>query len=295
MSWKTAVAVGALRGCAWLPLPLLHAAGYGAGVLLWLIPNNQRRIAAVNLKVCLPELSAPARRRLLRRCLIETSKAVLEMGPLWLWNGRRTLRLVHGVENEAAWHQALQERRGAIAITPHLGSWEMAGLYLSSRTPLTILYRPSRLGDAVDRLICQGRGRLGARLVPTTSQGVRRLLRALNSGTALGILPDQDPGPNGGVYAPFFGQPANTMVLLSRLASKHCTPVFLLYAERLRRGRGYRLHFERLPDKVSQAASPEAAAALNQAIEQAIRRCPEQYLWSYKRFKRPPPDRPSLY
>lgn len=295
MSWKTAFAVGALRGCAALPLSLLHAGGVVIGVLLWLLPNNQRRIAAINLRVCLPELGAAARRRLLRRSLIETSKTILELGPLLLWNGERALRLVQKVTNEAAWDSALAEGRGAIAITPHLGAWEMAGLYLSSHGPLTTLYRPSRLGAALDRLISAGRGRLGARLVPTTGRGVRQLLEALNNGTALGILPDQDPGPEGGIYVPFFGQPANTMVLLSRLAGKRHTPVFLLYAERLSRGRGYRLHYERLPDAVCQPDLASATAALNAAIEQAIRRRPEQYLWSYKRFKRRPPGWTPLY
>ncbi len=295
MSWKTALAIGALRGCARLPLPLLHAAGVGVGMLLWLLPNNQRRVAAINLRVCLPELSASGHRRLLRRSLIETSKTVLELGPLLLWNGQRALRLVRAVANEAAWDSALAEGRGAIAITPHLGAWEMAGLYLSSRGPLTTLYRPSRLGSALDQLISQRRGRLGARLVPTTSRGVRQLLEGLHNGTALGILPDQDPGPEGGLYVPFFGQPTNTMVLLSRLASKRHTPVFLLYAERLSRGRGYRLHYQRLPDAVSQADLETSAATLNAAIEQAIRRRPEQYLWSYKRFKRRPPGWAPLY
>lgn len=295
MSWKAALSAGALRGCAWLPLPLLHALGTVIGTLLWLLPNGQRRIAAINLRVCLPELDVAARRRLLRRSLIETSKTILELGPLWLWDSQRLLRLVHGVDNEDAWQAALAEGRGAIAITPHLGAWEMAGLYLSSRGPLTTLYRPNRLGAAVNESIRRGRGRLGARLVPTTPQGVRQLVRHLNAGSALGILPDQDPGADGGIYVPFFGQPTNTMVLLSRLARKRQSPVLLLYAERLARGRGYRLHFERLPAAVSQATLETSATALNAAIERAIRRHPEQYLWSYKRFKRRPPGWPPLY
>lgn len=295
MSRKTALAAGALRAAAHLPLPLLHGFGSLIGRLLSWLPNDQRRIATVNLRACLPDLDARERRRLLRRSLIESSKTVLELGPLWLWDGERVLDKVRAVDNEAGWHDDLAAGRGAIAITPHLGAWEVAGLYLSSRCRLTTLYRPSKLGPQADALIQAGRGRLGAQLVPTDTQGVRQLLKALHTGGALGILPDQDPGDEGGVYAPFFGQPANTMVLLSRLAIRTGAPVWLLYAERLARGRGYHLHFERLPEAVNRAPLQDSVAALNQAVEQAIRRQPSQYLWSYKRFKRRPPGWPPIY
>ena len=295
MSYKAALAVGALRATAHLPLPLLHGIATLIGRLLWWLPNDQRRFAAINLARCLPELDTDARRRLLRRNLAETAKTLLELGPLWLWDGERVLGLIRGVDGEAGWQAALDEGRGAIAITPHLGAWEVAGLYLSSRCRLTTLYRPSRLGARADELIRTGRGRLGAQLVATDTRGVRRLLQALRDGRAVGILPDQDPGDEGGRFAPFFGHPANTMLLLSRLAMRSGAPVFLLYAERLPRGRGYRLHFQRLPGAIGREPLDDSLAALNGAVEQAIRRRPEQYLWSYRRFKRQPPGHPPFY
>ncbi len=121
------------------------------------------------------------------------------------------------------------------------------------------------------------------------------MLQTLRAGNAVGILPDQDPGDEGGQFAPFFGHPANTMVLLSKLAIRSGAPVFLLYAERLSRGRGYQLHFERLPDAVGHEPLADSLAALNRTLEQAIRHHPEQYLWSYKRFKRQPPGHPPVY
>lgn len=285
--------VGLLRCLARLPLPLVHELATAIGWLLWLVPNDQRRIAAINIELCFPGWNESARRRLLRRNLVETSKCMLELGPLWLWSGERIKRLIRGVEGEEAMHAAVAEGRGAIAITPHLGAWEMAGLYVSSHYPITTLYRPSRLG--IDDLIRFGREKLGAHTVPTDRRGVRSLFETLRQGRVLGILPDQDPGPEGGLFAPFFGQPANTMVLLSRLATRNHSPVFLVYAERLPWGRGYRLHVERLPAAVSEGSLEASVATLNAAVENAIRRRPEQYLWTYKRFKTRPAGEPKLY
>lgn len=286
---------GLLRLIAALPLPLIHAIGAVLGGLLGQVPNAVRQIADRNLTLCFPEAPPKARNRLLRRNLIETGKSFLELGPLWCWPGQRVLALVQAsVTGESELAAAVHRKQGAILLTPHLGAWEMAGLYYSSRYPLTILYRPSRVG--LDELSRQGRGRLGGRVVATDTAGIRALLAALRNGEVLGILPDQDPGDEGGgVFAPFFGIAADTMTLVSRLARKTGAPVFLTWAERLPRGRGFTLHLRTLPD-VTIASSLEASvAALNQGVEAAVRSLPAQYLWAYKRFKTRPPGQPKLY
>ncbi|MBK7542656.1 MAG: lysophospholipid acyltransferase family protein [Candidatus Competibacteraceae bacterium] len=283
-----------LRLSALLPLPLAHGIGAWLGWLLWLIPQNApRKLSARNLSLCFPEASPAERDALLRQNLQETGKLLLELGPLWLWRGERALGLVRGsVAGEEALADAVREKRGAILLTPHLGSWEMVGLYYSSRHPLTILYRPSRLG--LDELSRQGRGRLGGKLVATDTSGVRALLASLRVGEVLGILPDQDPGEEGGVFAPFFGIPANTMTLVSRLALKSQVPIFLTWAERLPRGRGFILHLRVLPEVTAAGSLAESVAALNRGVEAAVRSLPTQYLWSYKRFKTRPPSAPEL-
>lgn len=291
---RRAAITGLLRLTSLLPLPLTHAIGVWVGGLLWWIPNDLRRIASRNLVLTFPEMPVADRERLLRRNLWETGKLLLELGPLWLWRGERVLALVRGaVAGEEALIDTVRRRRGAILLTPHLGAWEMAGLYYSSRHPLTILYRPSRLG--LDELSVRGRGRLGGKVVATDARGVRSLLTALRDGEILGILPDQDPGDEGGVFAPFFGISASTMTLVSRLTRNTGAPVFLTWAERLPRGRGFALHLRALPEVTAAGSLEESAAALNRGVEAAVRSLPAQYLWAYKRFKTRPPGESKLY
>ena len=291
---RRALLTGLLRLTARLPLPVAHAIGATLGWLLWRVPNDPRRIAARNLVLVFPDMPVADRNRLLRQNLMETGKLLLELGPLWLWPGARVLALAREpVVGEDALAAAARQKRGAILLTPHLGAWEMAGLYYSSRHPLTILYRPSRLG--FDELSRQGRGRLGGKVVATDARGVRTLLTSLRNGEILGILPDQDPGDEGGVFAPFFGIAASTMTLVSRLALKTGVPVFLTWAERLPRGRGYALHLWTLPEVTAAASLEASVAALNRGVEAAVRTLPAQYLWAYKRFKTQPPGEAKLY
>ncbi|MDG4552183.1 MAG: lysophospholipid acyltransferase family protein [Candidatus Contendobacter sp.] len=291
---RRALLTGLLRLTARLSLPVAHASGAALGWLLGRIPNPMRRVAARNLALAFPEMAVAARVRLLRDNLVETGKLVLELGPLWLWPGARVLALAQGAAaGEEALAEAARRKRGAILLTPHLGAWEMAGLYYSSRYPLTILYRPSRLG--LDELSVRGRGRLGGQVVATDARGVRALLTALRHGEILGILPDQDPGLESSVFAPFFGIAASTMTLVSRLALKTGVPVFLTWAERLPRGRGYVLHLWALPEVTAAATLETSVAALNRGVEAAVRTLPAQYLWIYKRFKTRPPGESKLY
>ncbi|MCB1778114.1 MAG: lysophospholipid acyltransferase family protein [Candidatus Competibacteraceae bacterium] len=293
---------GLLRLIASLPLLWTHRLGAFCGWLLWRMPNNRsRQITQRNLALCFPEKPLAERHRLLRQSLLESGKGLLELGPLWLWPRERVLQLVQRTRaDEETLAGAVNHKRGVILITPHLGCWEMAGLYYSSRYPMTILYRPGRCAE-FDVLSCRGRSRMGGRVVATSAQGLRALLKALQCGEMLGILPDQDLGSDDGeeiagrVFAPFFGIAASTMTLVSRLARKTGALVLLTWAERLPRGQGYSLHLCALPEIVEAATLTESVAALNQGVEAAVRTLPEQYLWAYRRFRTRPPGEARIY
>jgi KDO2-lipid IV(A) lauroyltransferase len=127
----------------------------------------------------------------------------------------------------------------------------------------------------------EGRQRWQVALAPTSLRGVRMLYRELGKGGSVGLLPDQAPGAGEGAWADFFGRPAYTMTLVTRLQRATGAAVFMGYAERLAGGRGFQLYVAELP------AAQLDEAALNRAIETLVRRCPAQYLWSYNRYKVP--------
>ena len=277
-----------------MTLPQAHRLGSLIGHALYLLPNTLRRTTAINLALCFPELTPQQRRDLLRRNLIEMGKSAAEAGPLWLWPGHKVIDAVVLGTGMAEFMRHLAEKRGAIIAAPHLGSWEVVGLYLSALHPMTSLYRPPHQ-RALEPTIRHGRERLGARLVPTTTQGVRALSRALHHQELVGILPDQDPGKDNGLFAPFFGQAANTITLLSKLAIKTGTPVFFVYAERLAHGRGYRLHCLKGDQRLQHAPLAQSVTLLNEQVEHCVRALPEQYQWGYKRFKTRPEGGARLY
>ncbi len=276
------------------PLPIAHVIGSIIGYSLATFPNKSRKVTQTNIQLCFPELSTFHQQQLVKKSLIEMGKSMAEMGYLWLRPKAQCLKLIHRVSGKEHLISAMAQNRGAIIAAPHLGSWELIGLYCSESFPMTILYRPPRLHQ-LDEMVRTARQKNGAKLVPTTTKGVKSLYKALANGELIGILPDQDPGKNGGIFAPFFNIQTNTMQLLSRLAIKNHTPVIFCYAERMPKGKGFHLHFIPASQKTSDKEPNTAATHLNADIEKCIRQLPEQYQWSYKRFRSRPEGENKIY
>jgi len=280
-------------------VPLSVAQHFGAflGRLMYLIPNKQRHIARTNIALCLPELEPQVQQRLLQSSLIENSKILAEMPGILSGRYQRwTSAITPGVGAELL-EKAMAKGRGVIAIGPHQGNWEIGLQHLSSLVELTSPYRAPKL-DFLDDWMKQGRGRGGAKLVEATPGGVKALYAALRKGNVVAMLADQQPkaaGKHGSVYAPFFDNPALTMVLASRLACKTEAPVLFFFMERLPRATGYRMNWFAAPSEIYNKDPVLSATALNQGLEQCIQQCPEQYLWTYKRFDRQPDGHRSPY
>ena len=279
---------------AFLPLPLSHAIGSLTGTALAGLPGRTRDVVRTNIDLCFPERPAGERRRLVNTCLRETGKTIMESGALWLRPAKMALRLIRDVDGLEHVEAAQAQGHGIILATPHLGAWEAAGLYCASRYDITCLYRPLRM-QALEDLVRNARNRAGGNYVPATAQGIRTLYKTLAENRAVAMLPDQEPQAGTGLFAPFFGISAYTMVFLSRLTIKTGAPIVFVWSERLSFGRGYRLHFRPAVEGASADDLATSVAAINRTVENMIRERPEQYQWSYRRFRTRPEGEPAVY
>jgi len=277
------------RFVALLPLRAVHALGAALARVAFALSARERRRLDENLK------RAGYHDLGIRRAAVaEAGKTVLEMPWLWARCPEEVVALVRRVEGEACVIQALAENKGIIYLTPHLGCFEVAAQFAAAHATITVMYRPPRQG-ILEPLLRAGRARGGLQLATADMAGVMKLLKALRSGQWVGILPDQVPSRGEGEWVEFFGHPAYTMTLVPRLQKSTGAAVVLAFCERLPRGEGYAIHLEPLPPALP---GESAARRINRALEALIRRCPEQYLWSYNRYKVPrgvaPPQEPAI-
>jgi lauroyl/myristoyl acyltransferase len=193
-----------------------------------------------------PHLSAKDKIRLRNRCLREFGKTYLEIAYIWLRPAQEVLGLIREVRGAELLERG--DGRGLIVLSPHLGAWEVAGMHLVAQGPTTIFYKPQKY---LDDLIVAARQRGGATLAPITARGIRALVQGLSNGEYAGILPDQEPrADKGAAFAPLFGIPAWTMVLVNRLARKSGARVIFMFAERLPRSAGFTIHCLPAPDGI---------------------------------------------
>lgn len=268
---------------AQLPLSWLHRIGAALGRSVVVLSPVYRRHLRQNLRQ-----AGVSDRVSVGRAAAEAGKGVLELPYLWL----RPANDILSRTQTANWELVTAARargRGIIFLTPHLGCFEVTAQYfavnLKDGAPITVLYRPPR--KAALRPIFEGvRARGNLKLAPADLGGVRRMVRALRHGEAVGLLPDQVPTRGEGVWAPFFGKAAYTMRLPAKLREITDATILLAYGERLSHARGWVIHL--LPFERSLDGPPEfQAAQINAAMESLIKLCPEQYFWGYNRYKVP--------
>jgi KDO2-lipid IV(A) lauroyltransferase len=270
-----------------LPLSWLHLLGSGLGRLLMLVPNRARDTTLKNLRTCFPDLDNHQLDALARESLEHTACTALEMGKAWMQPIARTVALTVATEGVAEYREALASGKGVILLAPHLSNWEIFGFYAVDGVPATFMYQPPRRAY-IDRLLQEVRSRSGVRMAPTNRKGVAQVLGALQRGELVGILPDQVPPDGSGDFAPFFGEPAFTMTLISKLAQRTGAEVFCGFGQRLPRGAGFKAIFRRADKAIGSSEPSESLRGLNRSVEQVVTMAPSQYQWEYKRFRRRP-------
>ncbi|MDF2939766.1 MAG: hypothetical protein K0R66_408 [Gammaproteobacteria bacterium] len=296
LSFKDKVFLGLLRTIAKLSLANVHRLADCVYLISKVLPFRFKKVIATHIKLCFPELSPIEQSKLIKESIRQTLYCLAEMPFIWFSKPDKVLKYVKQVSGEDLIMQATHSGKNVIVLAPHLGSWEMYGLYGSALYPSAGLYKPRKKAyqEVIIREARERRGKVS--MFPTTASGVKALYRALADKKWVGMLPDHDPGKNGGVYVPFFGISANTMTLAARLANKAEDPaIFLGYAERLARSEGFHIHFVPASQGILSEDLSQAAAAMNKDIEACIRHIPAQYEWSYKRFRRRPNNEASFY
>lgn len=295
-SLKGILAVMALGLLALLPLKMAQGFGRFLGKRMMKQRNNNRmfRITQSNIKLCFPELSEQEQENLIQESLQQTGQSFAEMGMSWLWPVQKTLKKINMVHNEILIEEGLSAGKGVIIIAPHIGNWEVLNLYLSNRYTFTAMYKPPKQ-KRLDKLIRRMRARLGTDMAPANVHGVRKVMKALKRCEMVGILPDQEPEPQGGIYADFFGTPALTMKLVPQLAAQTGAPVICGYARRLPDAKGFDIYFSEADADINSKDTQLATSALNRSVERCVRELPAQYQWEYKRFNSRPEGSAKVY
>ncbi|QMT30395.1 lysophospholipid acyltransferase family protein [Alysiella filiformis] len=278
---------------AHIPLPILHILGNVLGCVMYAFATAERKRIRQHLRIA----QLPSNNKMVLRVCQETVKSGLELPLAFFRQPEHIVSLFKQVHGWQHIEHALKNQQGLLLITPHIGSYDLAGRYISEHLPfpLTAMYKPPKI-KALDKIMQAGRVRGKGKTAPTSLQGVKQIMKALRAGEATIVLPDHVPNPQDGgegVWVDFFGQSAYTMTLAGKLANMNNVQTLFFVGERLPQGKGFALHIEPLSGSLNGEKSHDARL-MNDNVAHWVKRFPQQYLFAYNRYKHPwgAPNRP---
>jgi len=273
-----------------LPTPALGRLGEAFGLLLYALAASRRRIGAINLRLCFPELPERARHRLLQAHFRALGRASLLEAVSW-WGGREEVERLVRLEGEE--HFQAHVGQPLILLTPHFVGLNLGGVRLTL-LPHRFASMYSRIRNPyLDRMVRHARSRFGQTVLVSRHEGIKPALRAIRAGMPFYYLPDQDFGQRDAIFVPFFGVPAATVTALPRLA--RITGAKVVPCIVRQEGTGYVARLLPAWEDFPSDDVESDTRRMNAFIEEQVRQMPEQYFWLHRRFKTRPAGEPSLY
>src|SRR6266403_968741 len=260
---------GFSRALGALPMPAALAVGRGLGTAAHALLATPRRLAVAHMGLAFPELDLATRRRLVRATFRHAGQAFAELSLFETILRRPDYVRLEGAE---ALDAALAEGRGAIAVTGHVGNWELLAAWAAAiGYPITGVVR--RVNDLrFHSLIVRFRAAAGVEiLVRDDPRFVAAVGDALRRNRVVAMLIDQDT------------RGAGVLALRARV------PVVAAFIERRPEG-GHLVRVAPVPAELPRGREGvrELTARLTAAIEAQIRRSPAEWVWWHERWRKQP-------
>jgi KDO2-lipid IV(A) lauroyltransferase len=272
----------AARAPQWLG----YAAAAAVGRLYCRCSPWRRECGLRFLRAAYPDRPAAELQRLARRATGNVFKVPIDMAKLTrlLARGGDVRSVV-----DAAPLDGLLPPAPFLAVTAHIGSWEMAAVTMAKRVGTAHSVARTFKNPLLQRWILQNRERGGLHVHPRRG-GVRQLAAGVAAG-AVGLQVVDQHQRLRGVMAPFFGRLASCERAAATLALRRGYPIVVGGAIRI--GGGFRFRMVAAPPFVPADTGNRVAdlqrtvAQINERLEWLIRGAPEQYLWIHDRYRVP--------
>lgn len=288
--WPTWLLVGIAWLIARLPLRILARLADVLGAAAYTIGRSRRQITHTNLRLCFPEMSDTEREALARKSFTHTAMSLLESTTVWL-NPKRDFAARTEIHDRERLEGLRAQGQGVILLGGHFSALDVMGPALKA-LDIDTIYRENK-NPVWEWLQVRGRSRYFGAVIERSD--ARTILRRLKQGRVIWYAADQDYGPKRSVFAPFFGIPTASIAATAKLARFNDSPVLLGSNFRDLTTLTWHCYANEPLSNFPSGDDVADATAINQAIEEAILRHPEQYLWMHRRFKTRPEGESSFY
>ena len=289
--WLSWVIVAVLYCLAWLPMGKKHQIAERLGGFAYRKMKSRTKVAEKNIKVCFPELSEAEQEKIVLESFVSTAEGFFEMLQLW-WRDVTPYLDTMTVIGKEHLLDAQSRGTGVLLIGGHFGVIDMTLPLVGTQLKRAgYMYRPNN-NPVIDWMIESGRNR-NFEIQPFHKRQLKDMIDFIKDGGEVWYAPDQDFGQKCDVFVPFFGTVAGCISTPSWIARESGATVLHVAPFRLPDSR-YEVVFSPVFEGFGEDPEKDARD-WNAALEAAIRRHPEQYLWLHKRFKTRPEGVAKVY
>jgi len=290
---------GMLHVLSLIPDFLLYPIGIAIGFIGYCLDRRHIPIGMKNLAIAFPERSEAEHRRILRASYINLGRGGAELVRLGGFFSQRLKRRVE-YHRFDYWDEVMARHpgRGLLILSAHFGNFELlAAGHAMHGFQINLVHHTQRFlaGDALITFI---RERAGVEIIRKHA-AARAVLKALRRNETVGIPFDQNAKRSEAIFVPFFNEPAATTSGLARLAAISGAPVVPAFIVREPDMRSHRIEIQ---DEVPVQRSGDATADIEEntqrfvkVVEDMVRRYPEQFLWTHRRYRTRPRGMAPLY
>ncbi len=277
----------------WLPRNWIMTIGGLIGDQMYRRNAKRRRIAEINIRLCFPHLSESQQQQMVKTHFRCYGRGLADMGLVMLGSLRRIKQYSEVIGLEEL--KQLQQTRKIIFVSYHTTNLDMDGLSALSEIDMVSMMKRDK-NPLLNWFLHRSRTRHQKALIFMRDQGLRGVIKGMNSGKLCHIIPDEDFGDGKHtIFAPFFGQQRSTLNTVSRLA-KMTDAVVMLSTCRLMPETGrYQTTISPPLDNFPAGDYVADATNMHQAMEKLLHDAPAQYMWTFRWFRTQPGGKPSPY
>ena len=266
-----------------LPFGVLYAiSDFGFFILYYLI-KYRRKVVMENMKNSFPQKSVKELQELEKKFYRYLCDLIVEnIKSVTISKAQALARCK--ILDLTLFEKLYAENKNIILVLGHYGNWEWAATSFSLQTnyQLNVIYRPLSNSN-FDRFMYKVRGRFGSKLI-AMNDIYKEMLKSKNHLSATAFVADQTPSPEKAYWTNFLEQSTPIFWGTEKIARKLNYPIVFGSVNRIKRGY-YEISTQILFDQPNKTATGAISESHTRHLEQEIRKQPEIWLWSHRRWK----------
>jgi KDO2-lipid IV(A) lauroyltransferase len=267
------------------PFWLLYGISDLCFLLLYYLIRYRRKIVFNNLKNSFPEKTGPELEFIQKRFYRYLCDLSLETFKTLTMSKKKALRHCHLTQESAdLFNSYFNQKKSVIIVLGHLGNWEWGGnaFSLQCKHQLYVIYHPLT-NPFFNNLTNSMRTRFGTKLI-AMKDTFRQMTKNKSECSATAFIADQTASPENAHWMNFLNQDTAVFKGTELMAARFNYPVIFVNIERTERGH-YLVKAENRIETPANHPSGYISDWHTHMLEKEIRRNPEIWLWSHRRWK----------